>query len=284
MNPDFINESKIRSPLRFPGSKYQAYKFIEPILSSIEYEEYREPFFGGGAIFFAKPKSKVNWINDLSKELMITFQVIADFELKDLLIERLSKEDTPTKERHLMFKNKTPKEKFDIAYRYYYLNRTSYSGIMKKPAWGFHLTKSVHPHKLGGRINESHVKLQNVKMTNIDYEDVINSPANGNSVLLFVDPPYYNADQKRAYEHSFIEEDHTRVAKVLKKTKHKFILTYDDCAEIKDLYSWANVYPVSWRYHTANSNTSKRRMGAELIITNFKLSLEITKKFILPNK
>ena len=262
----------MRSPLRFPGSKFQAFKFIEPILQSIEYDEYREPFFGGGAIFFAKSKSKINWINDLSKDLIITFQVIANFKLKNMLIEKLSKEETPTREKHVLFKEMKPKSKFEIAYKYFYLNRTSYSGIMKKPAWGFHLTKSVHPNKLGGRINESHIKLQDVQMTNQDYEKVISSPAKGDSVILFVDPPYYKADQKRAYEHSFIEKDHKRVAKVLKNTDHKFILTYDDCEEIRDLYSWANICPVSWRYHTANSNTSKRNMGKELIITNFKLN------------
>jgi len=102
--------------------------------------------------------------------------------------------------------------------------------------------------------------------------------AKGKKVLMFVDPPYYKADQKRAYEHSFNEEEHLRVAKVLKGTNHLFILTYDDCPEVRKLYSWANIYPVSWRYHTANSNKATRKMGQELIITNFALDSKILKK------
>ena len=49
----------------------------------------------------------------------------------------------------------------------------------------------------------------------------------------------------------------------------EFLLTYDNCNEIKKLYSWANIKEVSWRYHTANSNNTTRKMGNELIIKNY---------------
>ena len=55
----------------------------------------------------------------------------------------------------------------------------------------------------------------------------------------------------------------------LKKSKHKFCLTYDNCNEIKDLYKWANIHEYNWMYHTANSNATSRKMGRELIITNY---------------
>ena len=268
----------VRSPLRFPGSKFQAIKFIKPIWESVEHDEFREPFFGGGAVFFAKPKVKHNWVNDLSKDLVLTFKVMADSEKRELLKKLISDVEIPTKEKHTEIKEWKPNTKIDKAFRYYYLNRTSYSGIMKKPAWGFHPTKSVHPHKWGDRIEIAGLKLQDTDITNLDFSEVINAPAKGNSVLMFVDPPYYKADQKRAYEHSFIEEEHTRLANELKNTEHKFILTYDDCPEVRELYSWANIYAVSWRYHTANSNKAKRKMGQELIITNFKLDSATLKK------
>jgi DNA adenine methylase len=261
----------IRSPLRFPGSKFQAIKYIKPFWEAVEHDEYREPFLGGGAVFFAKPKVKYNWINDISSDLITTFKVIAHPEKRDLLIKKLSTESFPTKERHSQVKLLKSKNGIDTAHRYFYLNRTSYSGIMKKPAWGFHPTKSVPPKKWADRINIAGMKLEDVKITNLDFEDIIKAPPEGKKVLLFVDPPYYKADQKRAYEHSFTKEEHLRVAKVLMNTKHKFILTYDNCEEIKNLYSWINVYPVSWRYHTANSNKAGRKMGNELIITNFKV-------------
>ena len=93
-------------------------------------------------------------------------------------------------------------------------------------------------------------------------------------VWLFIDPPYFKADQKRAYLHSFTRADHLQLLEVLKKTKHLFCLTYDNCEEIKELYSWAKIYERGWMYHTANSNVTTRKMGRELIISNYEISVE----------
>ncbi len=263
---------ELKSPFRFPGSKAQAIKFIKPFWEIINHDEYREPFFGGGAVFFAKQKTKTNWINDIDKELITTLKVIVDNNQRKKIIESLSKE-TATPERHKEIKNMIPTNDLEIAHRYYYLNRTSYSGIMHKPAWGYDSLKSVHPDKWGLRLETASNKLKGVKITSLDFEKVILAPSKKN-VFMFVDPPYYEADQKRAYKHSFTEKDHKRLVYVLKKTKHKFCLTYDNCETIRKLYKWAYIYPVSWRYHTANSNKATRKMGSELIISNFPIKVE----------
>ena len=56
---------------------------------------------------------------------------------------------------------------------------------------------------------------------------------------------------------------------LLKRTKYYFCLTYDNCPEIKEMYSWAKIHEVEWMYHTANSNETTRKKGKELIITNY---------------
>jgi len=258
----------IKSPFRFPGSKAQAIKFIKPFWEAVSHDEYREPFFGGGAVFFAKPKVKFNWLNDISSDLITTCKIVADPKRRKELISKVIME-IANKKRHEEIKNWQPQDTLEIAHRFFYLNRTSYSGIMKKPAWGYHDKKSVPPQRWGKRIEESGLKLEGTKLTSEDFSKVIEAPRSGNSVFMFIDPPYFKADQKRAYEFSFKIEDHLRLAQILKKTPHKFCLTYDDCKEIRELYSWARIHPVSWRYHTANSNKAKRKMGSELIITNF---------------
>ena len=58
---------KTRPPIRYPGSKYRAAKHITPFLNLIHYDEYREPFLGGGAIFFVQPLAKYTWLNDIDK-------------------------------------------------------------------------------------------------------------------------------------------------------------------------------------------------------------------------
>jgi len=258
----------IMSPFRFPGSKGRAVKLIRPFWEKAYHDEYREPFFGGGAVFFAKPRTEHDWVNDINSELVTTLKIMADPLSREELIKRVSTE-TASKERHDEMKNWNPTDPIDVAHRFFYLNRTSYSGIMKQPAWGYHTKKSVPPVRWGPRIDEAGQKLEGVKITQLDFSEVIEAPPIGKSVFIFVDPPYYAADQKRAYVNSFKIRDHYRLCELLKKTTFKFCLTYDNCAEVNRLYSWANIHRVSWRYHTANARKASRKMGNELIITNY---------------
>ena len=57
------------------------------------------------------------------------------------------------------------------------------------------------------------------KITNLDFEEVIQYPSQ-HQVLMFVDPPYFSVSQEDHYIHTFTENDHKRLAKALKKTKH----------------------------------------------------------------
>ncbi len=261
---------KVRPFLRYPGSKYNATKYIEPFWRDIKIDEYREPFLGSGAIFFKMYKVKFSWLNDIDENLINTFKVVANKKLRAELLQKI-KTFTPTKALFEQLKAWKPNNKIDKAYRYFIINRTAYSGIMNLPNWGFHHTKSVQPDKWASRIIRAGEKLEiGVKITKLSYLDIINAPSQ-KKVWLFIDPPYFKADQKRAYLHSFQYEDHMRLLEALKSTKFLFCLTYDNCDEIKELYSWANIYETEWRYHTANSNVTTRKMGRELIISNYEI-------------
>lgn len=269
----------VKSPFRYPGGKYYALKFILPFINCVPHDEYREPFVGGGSIFFAKSKSKINWINDLEANLIATYQVIADqqfnFELCSLLSQEIA---TPT--RHKEVKNYAPNSLLDIAFKTFYLNRTSYSGIIHKPAWGYKEGKSSPPKNWPQFIHTAGEKLKNVKITNLDFEEVVTAKKGGKTVLMYLDPPYFHADQKRAYTKSFSDQDHCRLAKVLKNSEHLFCLSYDDCEEVRDLYSWAKIYPREWLYNTANKKGTQRQKGNELIITNYQVKFSTQLKLL----
>lgn len=261
---------KIRPPLRYPGSKYRAYKYIEPFVNHAFHDEYREPFLGSGAVFFQKSLSQYTWLNDLDDELINFYKIIQNPSLaKRMALEVCS--FVPSKQTFESLKHSQPINEYDRALKYFLINRTAYSGIMNMPNWGFHISKSVQPCQWGQRILSAAEKLQNCKITSLDYEQVLFAPAQGKKILFFIDPPYFSADQKRAYVKSFVSIEHIRLADNLKKLSHDFILTYDDCDEIRNLYSWANIYPVEFMYHTANSNVTTRKKGKEVIITNFDL-------------
>jgi DNA adenine methylase len=262
------SDDHVQSPFRYPGGKYYALKFIIPMLNCIAHEEYREPFVGGGSVFFGKPLAQKNWINDLESDMIEIYKVIKDPDRVEVLVERVSGE-VASRVRHTEIKSMSVNSDDDIAFKTFYLNRTSYSGIIHKPAWGYEIGQSAPPENWHKPLRNAHKKLRDVSITSLDFEDVIRAPTK-KSVLLYLDPPYYLADQKRAYTKSFNETDHRRLEKLLKKTPHYFCLSYDDCPQIRELYKWANIYERTWFYNTANSK-GPRKIGKELLITNYKV-------------
>ena len=80
--------------------------------------------------------------------------------------------------------------------------------------------------------------------------------------VLYLDPPYFKPSRSY-YRYPFSEKDHFRLAAALKACSHKWVLSYDDVPEIRDLYSWAKIRPIKTTY-TLNSELAE---GNELIIT-----------------
>lgn len=267
---------EINSPFRYAGGKFYARKLIIEHIPNHSY--YIEPFAGGASIFFAKKKVEKNWLNDIDEELINCLIIIRDYPKE--LINRL-KDEKAIKERHNYYKNIfKPKNKFDRAVRWFYLNRTSYSGIMniQNCYWGYGDKYSMRPENWPRNIIRTSAKLQGVKLTSFDFEKVIDMAED--EVFLFIDPPYFNADQDKFYTHSFKEDDHYRLCNVLKRNcdRLKFLLTYDNSQEIRDLYTWASdLHEKEWNYTLNRTDDQKngtkrkgvRYKGRELFIVNY---------------
>ena len=81
-----MDSIKVKTPFRYPGGKYYALKYLLPYIKRIPHDEYREPFIGGGSVFFGKPKAKTSWINDIDSELINVYKVIQnDRKNKELI-------------------------------------------------------------------------------------------------------------------------------------------------------------------------------------------------------
>jgi len=267
------NHKKTILLFRWAGGKYYTLKKISQFWEKFEHGEYREPFLGGGAIFWAKPKVKFNWLNDIDQGLIRTLKFIKSPTNRSKLLKLFENEEEATKEKYLKVKNLEPKSELEFVYKYYYLNRTSFSGKMKNPSWGYRPKRSLPPNRWKERIKPCGEKLLDTKLTSLDFTEVMMAKANGNKVLMFLDPPYFHAKQESHYSFSFNRKDHERLADVCKKTPHSFFLTYDDCQEIRKLYKWANIFALQFYYRLDNSkdNGDRRKVGFELVITNYKL-------------
>lgn len=268
--------SAINSPFRYAGGKFYARKLI--LEHIIEHDCYIEPFTGGGSIFFAKEKVGHNILNDVDEELINCYLQIRDnVESLIALLDGIP----ATKENHHFYKNiYKPTNNLERAFRWYYLNRTSYSGIMNPVNcyWGYGDKYSMQPKNWPTHLRRCSVKLQGVTLSCRDFEAVIEAAPDG--AFLFVDPPYFNADQDKFYSYSFGHEDHVRLAMILGEHRHRlrFLVTYDNSPEVRQLYLWANtILEKEWNY-TINrtddqtkktSNKGKRYVGREIFIMNY---------------
>lgn len=270
------NLCKMPLPFRYPGGKFYAISILRPFWENVPHKEYREPFAGGASVFFNKEKAQLNWLNDLDSELMRCYEILRDPKLRIRLSNEFSTE-IASRERWQEYYDCKPQSDYEIGKKYYYLNRTSFSGKLISAAWGYRPKRSLPPNRWSERILPCGKFLEDVKLTNLDFAEVINAP--GEDVLMYVDPPYYLPPKHKHYRHGFDKTDHVRLAESLKQTKHKFFLTYDDCPEIRDLYSWANIYSINFFYRVDNSTIrgGERQLGFELVISNFDIA-EILKQ------
>lgn len=273
---------EINSPFRYAGGKFYARKLI--LEHFPPHFNYIEPLAGGASLFFAKRKVSNNWLNDIDDDLLNCFTMIRNHP--EDLIDRL-KDEKATKERHSYYKNDfEPRTDLDRAVRWFYLNRTSYSGIMNMQNcfWGYGDKYSMRPENWPRNIRRVSAKLQGVKLTSLDFEAVIEEAENG--AFLFVDPPYFNRDQDKFYTHSFTREDHLRLSDVLRRQgdRIKFLLTYDNSPEVKELYQWADmILEKQWNYtinrtddqknHTDRKGT--RYKGREFFVMNYTKQLAL---------
>lgn len=271
-----MSHKPINSPFRYAGGKFYARKLIAAHLPP--HTCYCEPFAGGASVFFYKPKVTINVLNDLDSELMNVFLHLRD---KPKQLIKFLKGKPAQKELHSYYKNEfKPKSKLERAGRWYYLNRISYSGIMnmKNCYWGYGDKYSMRPENWPRNILRTSEKLQGVELLCEDFEHVINSAPDGS--FLFIDPPYFNADQDKFYTCSFTKNDHTRLREVLLKNNKrlKFFITYDNNSEIRTMYDWAiEIHDREWNYCINRTDDQKnnierkgeRYKGKEIFILNY---------------
>jgi DNA adenine methylase len=257
---DFLN-----SPFRYPGN--QVYT-LENLLHLIPgHQIFIEPFCGGASEFFAKTKAEENWLNDIDSELIGTYKTIRD--QPERLIAFLKKEKV-SKERYEYIKTEfVPKNSFDVTARWFYLNRTSCLETMSK-FWRYDDKVSLRPLGWNKKILECSEKLQGVKLTSEDFEDVINEVPEG--AFLYITPPYsihHSSAQNKLHKFPFEKEDHLRLADVLKRNtkKIKFMLTYNENEEIKKMYSWDRDLVIT---NLPNMPPQK----GEIVIMNYKKKIE----------
>src|SRR3989344_7582092 len=274
-----IISTRITSPLRYPGGKSRAIKKIIPLIP--EFKEYREPLVGGGSVFVALKQlypNKKFWINDINSDLYFFYKYFQESPQK--FVEEIKKIKKERTEGTILYKKLTRKEyqftEFQRAVRFFILNRITFSGLIDAGGYSEEAFKTRFTDSSIERLKKIRGVLGQVKITNEDYEGVVNK--DGKEVFIFLDPPYLSKSKSKLYgsRGCFHENfDHQKFAEVMRRCKHKWLITYDDSEQIIQLFSFAYIYRWKLQYCMNNVSGNGCSEGEELFITNYKIpSLE----------
>jgi len=262
----------ITTPLRYPGGKAKALKMILPLVP--KFSEFREPFLGGASVYLALkqlyPDNRF-WVNDLNHDLYHFWINLRDNHVQ--LIEKTQIiKDTELNGRslHRNLVENNPQQSLEKAVRFFVLNRITFSGTIEAGGYSQGAFEARFTQSSIDRLGPVASVLNNTEITNLDYEELISK--DGEDVFIFLDPPYLSATKSRLYGKKgnlHTGFDHTRFADVMRKTKHKWMITYDDCPEVRELFSFANILGWEFQYGMNNYKQQTAAKGKELIITNY---------------
>jgi DNA adenine methylase len=266
-----------KSLLRYPGGKTRALKFILPYLQ--EENEILSPFLGGGIIELNLAEmGKRVYGYDVFPHLVNFWNHLLNNkdELYDITYSyyKVFKNPKPGDDLRKIYYQlredclKSENLNVDIAAKFLIINRVSFSGLTllggySKMAVDIELTKGIME------------RLQNFSCPNLTVEclDFKDAFYKHTDILCYCDPPYYLKKGWLYGTDGSIHKnfDHEGLADLL-YNRDKWILSYNNCDEIKEMYKDFRIISKEWTYGMAKSKENmknekfKRTKSKELLI------------------
>ena len=229
-----------------------------------DYGRYIEVFGGGGWVLFGKTPEKNEVYNDYNNNLSNMFAVVRDqplafiqelgylpengrniFNLYREIISKQRIEDKYVEEemkkvkvyfteiqaeeiKTIMMKNRIENQDVQMAVAFFKLIRYSYgSGCRTFGCRAYDVRKAF------STVWDVSERLAQVTIENKDFEELI-IQYDRPDAFFYCDPPYYETEGH--YEVVFSKEDHIRLCRALRNIQGKFLLSYNDCEFIRELY------------------------------------------------
>lgn len=254
----------MRSFIGWIGGKSQLKKHIIPLIPT-DCSRYIEVCGGAGWVLFGKEKIKdqMEVFNDIDGDLINLYRQIKYH------CEELQQEFDWLQSRELFvdyreeLKAGASMTDIERAARYLYLIRCSFGSNRNSFS-----TRPSRPQNVIDILPHYHDRLRDVIIENRDFEDLISTYDRPDAVF-YVDPPYVGSEMYYNDKYcSFDMNDHIRLQHCLSAVKGKFILSYNDCDVVRELYRDYHIVGVD-RNNTLPSKIESRSNYKELIITNY---------------
>ena len=264
------------TPFRYPGAKSKWLpKLMVPIAKILEKKgRFSDCFVGGGSVLLevaAKyPKAEL-FANDKDRGVYCFWKIVADSNRSQLDKLFALMQTKPTiKLFNELRQDFDTADEVQCAYRCIFFNRTTFSGIARSGPIGGHEQKSKYTvdcrynaGKLIKKIEQCRKLL--VGRTTVESYDIKDYPYLIHShEPAYLDPPYYIKGDM-LYTEKMNEFDHQNMANILKQ-RDNWVLSYDDCPEVRQFYQGKNIEVLSVRYCINGEKEDWKETG-ELIIT-----------------
>lgn len=260
--------------LRWAGGKRWLLKYLDP-LSKYEFNNYYEPFLGGGSVFFNTSNYKNAILSDLNEDLVETYNCIK--EDVELVISKLRSLKN-TENDYYKIREKCYTNSFSCAAKFIYLNKTSYNGVYRVNKEGKFNVPYGFRHNLIDIIDEDNLRRVSTKLKNAtilcqDFASISDSISKGD--IIFLDPPYTVAHENNGFiqynQKIFSLEDQVRLSKLIENIIEKeafYILTNAKHDAILEIYKNIDVPKVFTRSSTIGGKGARREGFNEYVFSN----------------
>lgn len=268
---------------RWYGGKIRMVHTINSLIP--EHKAYYEPFMGSAALLLNHPRSELEVINDLDKDLVHFMKTLADRDKGKVLVDRLCQlwygkwrfnDAMECKKR-----NYRGMDEIDKAVEIFALITQSFNATRKDFSAKAYKDTNAYREDIRFHIPQVYERLKNVRVLNVNGIDLIAKVADNPNAFVFADPPYRHAlrgvGADKSYACELPHSEQIRLLKTIREAKCKIMLCGYRTERGIDLYD-RYLLPYGWKcYKLADvvkaCQVSKKHkdIGYEFIWVNYEL-------------
>jgi len=213
----------MKTPITYWGGKQQLTNRILSLIPS--HKQYDEPFFGGGAIFFAKQPSEIEFINDINGEMVNFYRTLKrNFnELKDEVDCTLHSEFQHRQAREIY---SDPLSHSDVlrSWAVWMLSKQSIYSILTN-GWAVSIDSNKAKQVQWSKEMFTILYARRLERTSIFCRDAINviQSTDTSTTFHYIDPPYFNSDM--GHYDGYTKDDFIKLLETLSNCEGKFMLS-----------------------------------------------------------
>ena len=270
----------LKTPLRWPGGKSRACTKMDQYFPDLRnYNEFREPFLGGGSVSIHITKKYPNikiWVNDLYEPLVNFWQQLQMFgnDLKNELIDCKLAYNTPELAKELFLKSKNhindqTLSNLDRAAAFYIVNKCSFSGLTEISS--FSQQASIGNFSVRGieKLPEYSKLIVNWRITNYSYDYLLDGER---SAFVYLDPPYDIKDNLYGRKGSMHKGfDHDKFAVDCDSCSMDQLISYNSDQLVKDRFKNWNTgeFDLTYTMRSVGEYMRDQKERKELLLFNY---------------